>query len=454
MKLRYYLALWAAKCSVIALKITKHKGTNFPGIVAQKICPDFIKYAKKPETIIAITGTNGKTTCANMILDMLTKDGYNVLNNKYGSNISTGINTSLINGMTFFGKEKNKIAVFEIDERSARRIFPYLKPNYMLVTNLSRDSIMRNAHPEYIRDFISTYMPENTKLVLNADDLISSAIAPDNERVYFGIERMDTDLDKSINLINDIQICPKCHHKLSYKYVRYNHIGRAYCEECGFSAPEYDYAGSNVDINNMSITIKDSDGEYNYNLLNDSVFNIYNVVAVVALMKELGYTHEKISELLSKINITKSRFNEVKVKDKTLYKLLAKEKNAFATTRVFDYISTMPGDKEILVMNSCQNDIKHWSENTCWLYDCDFEFLNNDSIKNIIVCGPRRFDQKLRLLLAGVPDDRITLVEDEKDTPKALKLFDNDNIYVLYGTDSLVLGLNTAKKVENILKAL
>ena len=454
MKFRFYLALWTAKLSVIALKITKHKGTNFPGIVAQKICPDFIKYAKKPEKIIAITGTNGKTTCANMVLDMLTKDGYNVLNNKYGSNISTGINTSLINGMTFFGKEKNKIAVFEIDERSARRIFPYLKPDYMLVTNLSRDSIMRNAHPEYIRDFISEYMPKNTKLILNADDLISSAIAKNNERVYFGIEKMDGDLDKSINLINDIQICPNCHSKLSYKYVRYNHIGRAYCKSCNFCAPEYDYSGYDVDTKNMTIKVKDKEGSYSYTLLNDSVFNIYNVVSVVALMRELGYTPERVSELLSMIGITKSRFNEIKIKDKTLFKLLAKEKNAFATTRVFDYISKMPGDKEILVMNSCQNDIKHWSENTCWLYDCDFEFLNDDSIKNIIVCGPRRFDHKLRLLLAGVNEDRITLVENEKDTPNALKLFDNDNIYVLYGTDSLVLGLKTAKKVENILRTL
>ena len=59
-KLRFYFALWAAKLSIVALKITKHNGTNFPGVLALKLCPDFLKYADKPKKIIAITGTNGR----------------------------------------------------------------------------------------------------------------------------------------------------------------------------------------------------------------------------------------------------------------------------------------------------------------------------------------------------------------------------------------------------------
>ena len=62
-KLRYFCALIIAKLSIIALKMTGHKGTNFPGIVAIKICPNFLKYIKLPNKIIGVTGTNGKTTC-------------------------------------------------------------------------------------------------------------------------------------------------------------------------------------------------------------------------------------------------------------------------------------------------------------------------------------------------------------------------------------------------------
>ncbi|MBR1989642.1 MAG: DUF1727 domain-containing protein, partial [Firmicutes bacterium] len=96
-------------------------------------------------------------------------------------------------------------------------------------------------------------------------------------------------------------------------------------------------------------------------------------------------------------------------------------------------------------------DMKHWSENTCWLYDCDFEFLNQDCIKNIVLCGPRRLDHKLRLLLAGVPEEKLSYSEKEIDAPDQLKLFENDNVYVLYGTDSIGLGNRVAAKVRELM---
>ena len=293
-KIRYYVALWAAKLSIIALKITRHNGTNFPGVLALRICPDFLKYIGKPQKIIAVTGTNGKTTVSNMLLDMLTMDGKRVMNNKMGSNINSGIASSLIYGASLGGRCRYDLGLFEVDERSALRVYPYLKPDYMLITNLSRDSIMRNAHPEYIRDILTKYIPKETKLILNADDLICCGIAPENPRVYFGIEKMDTDVTDCVNLINDLQICPQCHRRLEYEYRRYNHIGRAYCPHCGFKAPAYDYAGCHVDLDKMRIDVRDAAGIGHYRLLNESIFNIYNVVSAVALLREIGYSHAQI----------------------------------------------------------------------------------------------------------------------------------------------------------------
>ena len=66
-KLRFFIALWAAKMSIFALKITRHNGTNFPGVVAFKICPNFLKHISKPKKIIGVTGTNGKTTTTTYI---------------------------------------------------------------------------------------------------------------------------------------------------------------------------------------------------------------------------------------------------------------------------------------------------------------------------------------------------------------------------------------------------
>ena len=38
------------------------KGSSFPGQIALKICPDILSRVELPEFIIAVTGSNGKTS--------------------------------------------------------------------------------------------------------------------------------------------------------------------------------------------------------------------------------------------------------------------------------------------------------------------------------------------------------------------------------------------------------
>jgi UDP-N-acetylmuramyl tripeptide synthase len=449
-KLKFFIALWAAKLSRPALKITKHNGTNFPGELALKICPDFLKHIGKPERIIAVTGTNGKTTVSNMLCDILERSGEKVLNNRAGSNINSGISTSLLIGCSIFNKPKYKIAVLEVDERSSKRIYPYVKPNIVVITNLFRDSIMRNAHPQYIADFLTSSIPEGTKLVLNADDLISSSVSPSNPRAYFGIEKMDTDVTECINLINDMRICPKCSGELKYEYLRYHHIGKAYCSECGFKSPDYDYTASNVSTDTMTMTVSDKGGSQEYKLLSDSVFNIYNMLTVISVLRELGMSHSEIASYMEGTKIVESRYKAEQVGDITLIMQMAKEKNALACSRAFDYVSQQSGEKELFLMMNCLGDEKHWSENTCWLYDCDFEFLKGDDITHIVATGPRAKDYRLRLLLAGVPDERIDCVRDEYEATEKLHFNKGSKVFMFYGTDSLSLAFKVREKVVRL----
>ena len=94
--------------------------------------------------------------------------------------------------------------------------------------------------------------------------------------------------------------------------------------------------------------------------------------------RELGYTQERIAELLEKIEIVKSRFSETEVGRYTIVRQMSKDKNALGASRAFDYVSSRPGNKELILMMNCLGDTHHWSENVCWLYDADFEFLNKE----------------------------------------------------------------------------
>ena len=274
--LKFYIAIFIAKCASFTLKLLKRNATYMPGKIALQLCPDFLGMLEKPETIIGVTGTNGKTTVCNMINDILTENKYDFINNKYGSNIDGGIATTLIQGSTMLGKAKKKLAVLEIDERSANKIYPYITPTYLVCTNLFRDSLMRNAHTEFICDILNKYIPKETIMIENADDLICSHVAEQNKKIYFSIAKLPTDTDHFENITRDIIACPKCNSKIEYEYVRYHHIGKAHCVNCDYKTPDADYLATKLDLQNMKMTIKTPNGEEEYTLITNNIINIYN----------------------------------------------------------------------------------------------------------------------------------------------------------------------------------
>ena len=61
------VAFLAAKATLAALKLTNHEGGTLPGFIAEAIDPAFLGDIAKPEQVVFITGTNGKTTTNNLL---------------------------------------------------------------------------------------------------------------------------------------------------------------------------------------------------------------------------------------------------------------------------------------------------------------------------------------------------------------------------------------------------
>ena len=428
--LRFFLALWLGRLAMRLQKLLGMNASYFPGKLAIKLCPDFLGRIDKPGKIIAVTGTNGKTTCCNMILDVLADAGFRVLDNRAGSNTDAGIATSLISGSSLGGRKKFDYAVFEIDERSSQRIYKYVHPDYAVCTNLFRDSIQRNAHPEFIFSFIDSALPDDTHMILNADDPISSQLKKNNRRSYFSIGRLPGDRDDCINIINDMRACPYCGGKLEYEFVRYHHIGKMRCPGCGFASPEPDYLAA-PEPEKHSFTVHSAKGDEEYPLINDSVFNTYNQVTVVALLRELGLSAEDIAKSFSHMSIVKSRYTRVEKGGVEVVTNMTKGQNPVACSIVFGYIKAEPGVKEVVVMLDDMT-FKKTTEIVTWVYDADFELLNDPGIKRIVVAGARMHDYHLRLLLAGVPEEKLRCVHSELDAPAELELEGTDKVFILH----------------------
>jgi len=445
--IRYQLAVISAKTISRSMKLLGKNGTHLPGVVALAICPDFFKKVTRPEQLIAVMGTNGKTTVANLIIDILEDNGYKLLNNQNGGNIREGICATLISGLTLSGKCKYKTAVLEIDEKISRFVLPYLKPDYLVCTNLFRDSFKRNAHSEFIADLINNAIPENTKLILNGDDLISSGLALNNERKYFGVAPLENEKQVTDNIICDMVICPKCQTRLTYDYQRYNHIGRAHCEKCGFASPNVDYIVNSVDYENNLLEIFVNGEIVNLNLIGKNIVDIYNTAAVVAFLAEVGLEISAIKSSFEKLQLVKSRYNETEINGKKVIMNLAKGQNPVACSRVFDYIRKNEGNISVILIVDDYFDAAHTSENIAWIYDADFEFLNCPNIKQIIIGGVRSADYRLRLLMAGIENEKIVTVEKELDTANAVDLNLCDKVFILYDVYTIHLAETTQKGV-------
>ena len=119
-KLRFYVAMLAAKTIHLGLKILGRNASYLPGKAAVKICKDFLAHLQMPKTVICVTGTNGKTTVSNMLTKILRDHGHSVTNNALGSNVQAGVATALIEDADFLGRTKKDIAVLEVDEKRKR----------------------------------------------------------------------------------------------------------------------------------------------------------------------------------------------------------------------------------------------------------------------------------------------------------------------------------------------
>ena len=441
-KIRFLIAMLAAKASGLILKLLGRNASYLPGKIALMIDKRFLGGLTQPKTVIAVTGTNGKTTVSNLINSVLQANGYRVTNNSLGSNVQAGVATALLADSTFFGKPKKDIAVLEVDERSSLLIYPYIKPDYLICNNIMRDSLARNAHTEFISYIINTALPSSTKVILNADDLVCATLAPNNpERVYFGLD-IWKDHEETPLYLRDIVYCPDCGALLEAEYIRYNHIGRLHCSSCDFHSPAPDFLITAVDREAETFTLVHQGKEQTYHLINDNEVNLYNFCGLIALLTTMGLSYEQISAGFETSKIVKTRYDQVKSGDLTITMQLSKGQNPTACARCFSYVSKCPGDRKAIIF---VGDDFEDSESPCWFYDSNYSYLQHPSINQIIFSGPRCKDQFLRAQIAGVPTEKIKLVESSTAGADLLDTSLSTDVYVLYGP-YMVKQANTVKE--------
>lgn len=412
-KVRFYTALIFARLAYVAIRcLNKSSGTSFIGMMALKICPDFLSYCSKYVTsVTTITGTNGKTTTAGLLAHIYETVFGKVVHNVKGANMLTGIaNVFALNILPF----KHFIcAVLESDEAYLTKLYDYMKSDELIVTNLFRDQLDRYGELATTAGLIKGAINKNPELTvfLNADDPLVANLT--KKALYYGFEEIEfcsEEHNTSSNAPTEVFAC-SCGAPLKYSKQFFAQQGHYYCESCGYKRPELNYKGYvKIFADYSEIKVIDEYGEHDFKINLVGLYNAYNALATISCALYNEISDEDINEALKTYKSVFGRAEKRMIKGhETLIQLIKNPTGASEVLKTVDLNSNI-----VVAINDNYADGRDIS----WLWDSDFEQLK-DAQKLVITSGIRAKDMAVRLKYAGIPQDRITIEEDIK---KAVEL--------------------------------
>ena len=440
--MRMFLAILVCKALRFVGKLVG-KGSSLPGKYALNICPDILSRVQLPPHIIAVTGSNGKTSTVEMIAAILRADGKHVAYNEEGSNQIEGVTTLVLTHATLGGKVKADVLLLESDERYAKFSFRFFHPTEFVITNLYRDQLTRNGHPEWVYDAILPALHPDTELILNADDPLSSCFAEGHDKVkWFGLDKCSISVDTPTGVYHDGAYCPICHAPMTYDYVHYNHIGAYRCTSCGHAKPATDYTATAVDLDSGTLTI---DNAVDIHLAFRSIYNVYNILAAYAACRECGVGTETARSVINNYILKNGRMQKFTLGQHHGTLLTSKHENSIAYDTNLRYVASAKADCAVLVIVDAVSR-KYFTSETSWLWDIDFGQLNRPHVKQVLLSGRYCNDLAERFSFTDVKN--WTVVPDIGEAAAQLAAQGGEDLYVVtcFSDRDKLLDLPAVKK--------
>lgn len=416
------LSILAARTSHALLSLAG-RGGSLPGSIALRLDPDSLKHLHFRGPVILVTGTNGKTSTANMISSLFEKAGKKVVTNRKGDNLKAGITTALLLHASGSGEVDADVVVLEVDELNIRHVLPYLPVSTLVVNNFFRDQLDRAREMEQLIESIENVLPDyKGTLVLNGNDPNTARLAlkaPHAKASYFGIGENKYSF-KTAKEASEGKFCPVCSSRLEYDFYQYSHIGKFHCPNCGFKTPPLDVELKDIDLNRQTFLY---DGQ-KYQGPYEGMYSMYNYAAVLAILRQYGLPQSAFELMLKDAPHPAGRNERFKKEGKEV--ILNLVKNPTGANEVMKVIERDGTKKAIVIV---LNDREQDGTDVSWIYDTQFEKFMNPQTECVICSGTRAGDMALRMYYGGCSCELSIESPIEKAVSQALKKC--DTVYVV-----------------------
>ena len=452
MMIRVMLSILACKLCRRALRLLGRGGTDFPGRVALKLCPNVLGVLAKNVTTVLVTGTNGKTTTSRMIEQVLADAGISYFANKSGANLLSGVTAEFAAHSTLTGKCKYDYALIEADEAAFKAISRFVDARVVAVTNVFRDQLDRYGEVSHTLDNIRIGIShsKHAVLCLNADDSLSGSLGEgvDNQVLYYGV---DTPIYKTrVAELSDAPYCLHCKHAYVYDYVTYGHLGGYRCPNCGYRRPTPQVSVAKVLVSDAQCSKVEFalDGKTVPATINlPGGYNIYNAATAMAVAQALELDAKGAAQSLGAFSCGFGRMERFDIRGASLRMILIK--NPAGCNQVLNFLTDTA---EPFVFVACLNDRAQDGKDVSWIWDVDFERLvAMEQLEKIVVSGVRADDMAMRFKYAGMPTDKIQVIRDYSQLVKSL-IQEDKPVYIM-PTYTAMLGLRGVISKEYGFKA-
>jgi UDP-N-acetylmuramyl tripeptide synthase len=408
-------------------------GTTVPGKLLSLIDPGAVDRlaARLPAGTAVISATNGKTTTAAMVAEIL-RPQLRLAHNSSGANLLSGVASTLL------AAGDAELGLLEVDEAALPEIVRRVRPRAVCLGNLFRDQLDRYGELELVAErwrAAVDELPAETTVVANADDPQVGALPA---QIHFGLD--DPRVARpALQHAADSKYCVRCGTPYVYAAAYVGHLGDYRCDNCGHARPHLDVVARHIELHGLESVAFDLElphGTRRVELALPGLYNVYNAVAAAALAHALGATADEVAAGLGRFSAAFGRFERIAVGDKTLLLLLIK--NPAGANEV---VRTLVDGGAPRVAVVALNDAIADGRDVSWIWDVDFEPLL-DGLDTFVASGERAAELALRCKYGGLGEDAIEVVPSlERALDRGLELTPPGGELVVLPTYTAMLGL-------------